>query len=186
MSASPPFYPIDLLPETDNVEHRGEELGLPEVVEIPPEERQDPVYLRSNGAMTGRDGCRVPLPWDSSKPSFGYTTGKAHISLPSWFKEYSVDLEEKSPDSFLSLYRRAAALRKTLQTNEDLEFVSSEKGVLHFKRPNGWEVIMNANDHPVSLPNGAGSRVVLSSGSLGADGQIPGECTVWLGTSSAK
>ena len=43
--------------------YQGEELGLPEVEDIPAELRQDPMWLRSGGVDPGRDGCRVPLPW---------------------------------------------------------------------------------------------------------------------------
>src|SRR5215472_7806729 len=42
--------------------YQGEELGLEEV-DVPPERREDPMFIRSHGRMTGRDGCRVPLPW---------------------------------------------------------------------------------------------------------------------------
>ena len=40
--------------------YQGEELGL-EQVDVAPEDRQDPAYLRTG--EVGRDGCRVPIPW---------------------------------------------------------------------------------------------------------------------------
>src|SRR5690606_42103032 len=43
--------------------YQGEELGLPEAIDIPDEARQDPTWFRTNGERYGRDGCRVPLPW---------------------------------------------------------------------------------------------------------------------------
>ena len=42
--------------------YQGEELGLPEVTDLPPEVLQDPTYARSGGSEKGRDGCRVPAP----------------------------------------------------------------------------------------------------------------------------
>ena len=36
--------------------YQGEELGLPEVEDIPAERRQDPMWLRSGGVDPGRDG----------------------------------------------------------------------------------------------------------------------------------
>ncbi len=42
--------------------YQGEELGLHEVADIPPSERQDPAYFRNPGVDIGRDGCRVPHP----------------------------------------------------------------------------------------------------------------------------
>ncbi len=38
-----------------------------------PDARQDPVWLRSKGTDTGRDGCRVPLPWKANEPSYGFS-----------------------------------------------------------------------------------------------------------------
>ena len=40
--------------------YQGEELGLPEVADIPDELREDPAHKRAG--VPGRDGCRVPLP----------------------------------------------------------------------------------------------------------------------------
>ena len=42
--------------------YQGEELGLPEVEDIPDDRRQDPMFHRSGGVDPGRDGCRVPDP----------------------------------------------------------------------------------------------------------------------------
>ncbi len=53
--------------------YQGEELGLPEVFDLPAEARQDPIWRRSEGAVRGRDGCRVPLPWIGSAPAFGFS-----------------------------------------------------------------------------------------------------------------
>ncbi len=43
--------------------YQGEELGLPDVVDLPDEVRQDPAYFRGAGQDGFRDGCRVPIPW---------------------------------------------------------------------------------------------------------------------------
>src|SRR5690606_38432743 len=48
--------------------YQGEELGLPEVIDLPDERRQDPRFHRTGGASLGRDGCRVPLPWSGHRP----------------------------------------------------------------------------------------------------------------------
>ena len=44
--------------------YQGEELGL-EQVDVAPEHRQDPSYLRTG--EPGRDGCRVPIPWSGTR-----------------------------------------------------------------------------------------------------------------------
>ncbi len=43
--------------------YQGDELGLPEVEDLPLDAIQDPMHARSGGVDPGRDGCRVPLPW---------------------------------------------------------------------------------------------------------------------------
>ncbi|ETE47585.1 alpha-glucosidase/amylase family protein, partial [Salmonella enterica subsp. enterica serovar Infantis str. 119944] len=39
--------------------YQGEELGLPEVEDLPEETLQDPTWKRSGHTDRGRDGCRV-------------------------------------------------------------------------------------------------------------------------------
>lgn len=92
-------------------------------------------------------------------------------------KEHSVDLLDKRPDSTLNLYRKALNLRKTLQTAERLEWVETgNKDVIHFKRPGGWEVVLNGGKSSVPMPKG---KVLLNS-SGGADDVLEGESCAWL------
>ncbi|KAK8861758.1 hypothetical protein IAR55_002581 [Kwoniella newhampshirensis] len=160
--------------------YQGEELGLPEVVDIPDNERQDPTFFRTAGREIGRDGCRVPLPWEASSKNFGYGSGALpHLPQPDWFEDYAVDVEDKDGKSTLNLYRQALRLRKQLQTKEELEWVDGTgENVVHYKRPDGWEIIMNAGKTAVTLPKGK----VLVSSTLDKldDGKLPGETTAWL------
>ena len=48
--------------------YQGEELGLPEVADLPVDVLQDPTWERSGHRVKGRDGCRVPLPWARTGP----------------------------------------------------------------------------------------------------------------------
>ncbi|MBG0738242.1 glycoside hydrolase family 13 protein [Paeniglutamicibacter antarcticus] len=52
--------------------YQGEELGLPEHTTLAAQDRQDPSFFRTNGAESGRDGCRVPLPWRANAPGYGF------------------------------------------------------------------------------------------------------------------
>jgi alpha-glucosidase len=98
--------------------YQGEELGLPEVMDLPMAARQDPVVRRSGGLHLGRDGCRVPIPWERDAASYGFSlTGDPAapwLPQPEWFGDYAVDAELADASSFLSLYRRALALRREL------------------------------------------------------------------------
>lgn len=158
--------------------YQGEELGLQEVAEIAPEQRQDPAFFR--GAEfdgLGRDGCRVPLPWTASGPSFGFGDVEAHLPQPAWFAEHAVEVEEADPSSTLSLYREALRLRRLLQTEERLEWIETGRAdVLRFARPNGWQIVTNFGAEPFGLGEDA-ADVVLGTV---VDGAVPADSTVWI------
>ena len=91
----------------------------------------------------GRDGCRVPLPWEPTGPSFGFGSGPAQPPQPAWFA--GVRRERAGRRSGLDpvLYRRALALRRTLQTDEEFTWVeSADADVLHFRRGD-WHCVAN-------------------------------------------
>ncbi|WP_086839108.1 glycoside hydrolase family 13 protein [Amycolatopsis kentuckyensis] len=94
--------------------YQGEELGLPEVLDLPDDARQDPVFHRSAGREKGRDGCRVPLPWSADAPAFGFSTGTPWLPQPAWFARYAADVQEKDSTSTVHLYRRAIRTRREL------------------------------------------------------------------------
>ena len=60
--------------------YQGEELGLPDSTDMPAEFRQDPTFARTAGAETGRDGCRVPIPWSATAPSLGFGPSDQHVA----------------------------------------------------------------------------------------------------------
>ena len=88
----------------------GQELGLPDGV-IPDSSRQDPIYFRTNGAQKGRDGARVPLPWNGESAPFGFTSGQPWLPLTDAWKELTVEKQSADPKSTLNLYRTALKLR---------------------------------------------------------------------------
>jgi alpha-glucosidase len=157
--------------------YQGEELGLHEVADIPREALQDPIWLRTENTKKGRDGCRVPLPWDTAGHSYGFGAEHAHLPQPAGFSRTAVAAQHGDVDSTLELYRAALRLRRELQTTEDLAWVESERDdVLHFVRPGGWHCISNFGVEPVALPDGV---VRVASGPT-TKGLLPGETTVWL------
>ncbi|WP_125133199.1 glycoside hydrolase family 13 protein [Microbacterium sp. 10M-3C3] len=154
--------------------YQGEELGLPEVAGLEADARQDPTFFRSGGAEIGRDGCRVPLPWRVHAPAFGFGAGGAHLPQPDWFASYAVDAEEEDPASTLSLYRRALAARHALLAEERLDWLETGRDdVLHYVRPNGWEVVTNFGTEPYTL-EAAGRAVVLATGDAASGGEASG------------
>ncbi|WEG09064.1 glycoside hydrolase family 13 protein [Microbacterium horticulturae] len=160
--------------------YQGEELGLPEVIEIPDEARQDPTWFRTNHERYGRDGCRVPLPWVGDAPAYGFnTTGASWLPQPPEWARLARDVEAEDAASTLSLYttllteRRARGLGTgTLKWVEgyDAEVVAFRNGNV--------TVIANLGSEPVALPAGS---VIVASGPL-ADASLPTDTTVWVQT----
>lgn len=159
---------------------QGEELGLPEVADLPPDSLQDPVYERTRHRLKGRDGCRVPLPWTHTGPSFGFGTGGSWLPQPPWWGEYAADLQAGRQESMLELYRAALALRRTLNGDDRVSWVEHPGAVLELRRSNGWACLVNFSTAAAELPAG---RVLLRSWSVasaGAEPTLPADAAVWL------
>nr|WP_296064314.1 glycoside hydrolase family 13 protein [uncultured Actinoplanes sp.] len=162
--------------------YQGEELGLPEVADLPPDALQDPAWVRSGGAEKGRDGCRVPLPWTADGPAFGFGAGTAHLPQPSWFGRYAAASQDGDPASTLTLYREALALRRRLAGGTGLTWVGvdGDDSTVHFRRPDGWLSVTNFGPSAVALPPG---ELLLASGPLdqaSSPPALPADTTAWL------
>ena len=81
--------------------YQGEELGLPEVTDLPAAARQDPRFRRTHGESPGRDGCRVPLPWTRDGADYGFSeTGSPAapwLPQPPEWGGYSVEAQTGRP-----------------------------------------------------------------------------------------
>ncbi|MGO4384330.1 glycoside hydrolase family 13 protein [Specibacter sp. RAF43] len=159
---------------------QGEELGLFEVADLPEDALADPTWFRSNHRVKGRDGCRVPLPWDATAANFGFG-GPPWLPQPDWFAHKAASVQDGAAGSTLEMYRAALSWRRKLQAEESLAWVSEPAAtVSRYRRPNGWEVITNFGKAPAALPSDVVlAKVVLSSGEPAAS-LIPGETTYWL------
>jgi len=158
--------------------YQGEELGLPEVIELDDDYRQDPSFHRTGGEVYGRDGCRVPIPWEPDAPAFGFnTTGESWLPQPETFAPFAHSAQTGVEGSTLELYRRALALRAEhgvgLGTLTWLEGYGDD--VLAF-RNGGITVVANLGDAPVDVPAG---EVILASDPL-EGGAVPSDTTVWV------
>jgi alpha-glucosidase len=139
--------------------YQGEELGLEEVTDIPEELRDDPVFFRSEHGEIGRDGCRVPLPWEPTGPSFGFGSDGAWLPQPPGWGALAASVQGDDPTSMLNLYRAALAIRRAepAMTSTDMTWVDSPLDVLRFRRssPDSTvEVVVNLSGGPVELAPG--------------------------------
>ncbi len=164
--------------------YQGEELGLPEVEDIPPQVRRDPMWLRSGGADPGRDGCRVPLPWSGAEPPFGFSPvgTQPWLPQPADWKDRTVAAQQGDPQSMLELYREALRVRRAEPDLGDgamrwLPGYDDHPAVLAFARDPGVACVVNLSTSPVPLPSHDG--VLLASGALDA-GLLPPDTAVWL------
>ena len=107
-----------------------------------------------------------------------------HLPQPLWFKDYAVDVEQADPDSMLTLYHAALAIRQeslTATRDTTAEQVDMGPDVVAYTRAavggRTFTSITNFGTEPVELPGGS---VVLTSGPLTPDGQLPTDTSAWV------
>lgn len=157
--------------------YQGEELGLHEVWDLPLDVLDDPVWEQSGRTRKGRDGCRVPIPWTSDGPTFGFGEGESWLPQPASFAAVSVGSQTGDPTSTLELYRQLLALRREHLVNDlDLTWLDAPEGVIGFSRGSGVECWVNLSGDPMPLP--ADRTVLVSSAPIEA--VLPANTAVWL------
>jgi len=162
--------------------YQGEELGLPEVVDLPDEARQDPTWFRTGGEKYGRDGCRVPIPWEAGAPAAGFNaTGESWLPQPAGWDAFARDAEAADPASTLHLYQTGLRLRREHRLGAgNVHWLPGFRRSVVALRTRDVVVLTNLGTTPIALPAG---EVLLASGPLEHDGGIallPSDTTVWL------
>jgi alpha-glucosidase len=157
--------------------YQGEELGLHEVADLPRELLQDPTWKRSGHREKGRDGCRVPLPWEAHGPSLGFGPGPAWLPQPQQWAEIARTRQAEDDTSTLALYRKAIRLRRDLGGDGTLEWLRRGSQTLVFRRDNGLICIVNFGPDAVALPTG---ELLVASDVLTRDGLLPTDTAAWL------
>ncbi|GLY94342.1 glycoside hydrolase family 13 protein [Actinoplanes sp. NBRC 103695] len=156
--------------------YQGDELGLWENENIPPEEFADPMWGRRGHS---RDGCRVPLPWSGDEQPFGFSTGTPWLPQPAEWKDRTVQAQTGDPSSMLELYRAAIHLRRREEGlhRSTMAWLDAAPGVLAYTRGPGFASVLNMSGAPVPLPDH--HSCLLASGPL--DGTLlPPDTAVWL------
>ena len=164
--------------------YQGEELGLPDVTDLPDEVRQDPSFFRAAGQDGFRDGCRVPIPWSGEAAPYGFGPvpgGPSWLPQPPQWAELSVAAQTGDPSSTLELYRAALALRRShpaLGAGEGpapgVVWLDAPAGVLAFRRdaPGGsFGCTVNLTGAAVELPR-PGRALLSSAGLVDAEGPV--------------
>ncbi|MCU1445558.1 glycoside hydrolase family 13 protein [Cryobacterium sp.] len=158
--------------------YQGEELGLPEVIHLPDASREDPTWFRTNGERYGRDGCRVPIPWEAAEPSYGFgPTAASWLPQPAEWATLARDAQENVAGSTLELYTQALALRREHELGlGGVDWLPSPSTDVLLFRNGNVIVVANTGDEDVELPAGD----VLLSSELLSGRTLPGDTTAWL------
>lgn len=165
--------------------YQGDELGLPEVEDLPRELLEDPMHARSGGVDPGRDGCRVPLPWSGDAPPFGFSTAATSwLPQPPGWAALTVERQTDDPNSMLSLYRAALALRRqehALATGDLRWLDDAQLGphVLAFVRGEDLACVANMGEVPVPLPR-ASTVLLATEPDLARDWLLGPDAAAWL------
>ena len=162
--------------------YNGEELGLPEHTTLEGKYRQDPTYARTNGQRVGRDGCRVPLPWEAdASASNGFSsTGASWLPQPSSYRVFSRNLQQGVAGSTLELYKRLLKERKAFglgwgEFRWAPEF--QDKNTLAYLN-NGVLVLTNFGPESVVVP--AGEVLATTQHDLTVEHELEHDNTVWI------
>jgi alpha-glucosidase len=161
--------------------YQGEELGLEEV-NVPPDKRQDPIFIHSHGKEAGRDGCRIPLPWHKGRPNAGFSNTDPWLPMPPGWDRFAVDAQSGS-GSMLAFYRRVLALRGRLSRMlpNQLRWLPAPEGVLVYEHGR-LTVAVNFLARPMALS--AVGRLMIASHPLARhrNGRLtlPANSGAWL------
>ena len=158
--------------------YQGEELGLPEVIHLPDSAREDPTWFRTNGERYGRDGCRVPLPWEAAAPSYGFgPSAESWLPQPDEWAGLARDAQVGVAGSTLELYTLALGLRREHALGlGSVEWLDGHADEIVALRNGAVTVVANTGAASVPLPAG---ELLLASGPLPGN-TLPGDTTVWL------
>ena len=163
---------------------QGEELGLPQP-DLSKEETTDPFDLLYWPDAPGREGPRVPIPWEADAPAMGFTSGTPWLPMR-WAPDLAVDRQEADAGSLLHFYRRALKVRRDtgIATPDSVE-PDASTSVLSLRIRCGeteWLAVFNfaANAH-LPVPTRQGYEALLQTG---WDGRrlAPWGAALWKGT----
>jgi alpha-glucosidase len=169
--------------------YQGEELGLEDAI-LPDEARQDPVFFRTKGADKGRDGARVPMPWNS-EPTFGFTNARSWLPIPEEWRGRDVESQKLDSSSSLSLYKQSLRIRashpalqksNSVNVSQSIKWLKVPDGVLAFSREPSFITVANTSDIAQSVDVSGDLLLASSPGAVCTSESllIPAHTTCWI------
>jgi alpha-glucosidase len=175
--------------------YQGEELGLPEVFEIPDDRRQDPVFHLTHGQGIGRDGCRIPMPWTADpETAFGFSHRDAGSISDPWLPQPAdwgsrATTVQERPGTMLDLYRRLSVARRTHAVSHELhaEVIEFGAGLVALRRGT-LVAVLNVTDAAIDLTTiehddvdiVSAARLVLATDAASSPTSIAANSTSWF------
>lgn len=150
--------------------YQGEELGLFEYLDLPAGRRQDPIWRRTRGEQLGRDGCRIPMPWNAHTATLGFgVEGEQSpwLPQPEGYAKLARDSQDKDPLSMLALYRRALHLRKErIAAIDGVRWLDAAEPELLAFDNGAFICVTNTGDEaiPLSVLNPVGTPLLRTAG----------------------
>ncbi|MPZ74660.1 MAG: DUF3459 domain-containing protein [Nitriliruptorales bacterium] len=152
--------------------YAGEELELEDGV-VPVERVLDP---------DGRDGCRAPVPWDSS-PSHGWATPDPWLPWPPEPERRNAQRLRDDASSILHLYRRLLRARRASDAlrHGGMRMLDTPEQVLGFERKSSRDtrvVVVNFDDAPADFALEGAWHVQVASDGAGEGEAFEGRLAV--------
>ncbi|SFJ71321.1 alpha-amylase family glycosyl hydrolase [Jannaschia pohangensis] len=151
--------------------YQGEELGLTQP-DLPRAAVTDPLDLLYWPDGPGREGARVPIPWEEGG-NRGFTTGTPWLPM-TWPEGVSTAVQHIDEGSILRFYRAAFAFRRDGLGPVELQDWSRDGDVIRLHYPKA-AVVLNFGKDPVPID----TRPDFASGPV--ETNLPGRtAAVWL------
>ena len=112
----------------------------------------DPVSVRNVGATSGRDGCRTPMPWDSSAHN-GFSASDPWIDAEPRPPDQTVAGQRADPDAPVHRYRSMLEMRRRHPDmwRASLEWIETSDPLVAALRRGSIAVIANLSAHPTTV-----------------------------------
>ncbi len=158
--------------------YQGDELGLPEA-DVPFERLQDPYGIEFWPEFKGRDGCRTPMPWNSSKPNNGFSKTEPWLPAVKEHTALSVDIQDKDKNSILNSFRSFTSWRKLHKAliKGSISFIEADEEIMSFYREYEDEKLIcffniSANKRDFNYNNPFGEDKFVSGGYKQANNKL--------------
>lgn len=136
-------------------------------------------WFRTDKRVRGRDGCRVPLPWDSNPHDMGFGE-HPWLPQPDYWADLSVTQQELDSRSPLNFYREMIRIRREYDLgNGTFEWGEHPDSNVVVKNST-VTLVLNMADYSATVP---GETVLMASGPVDVTPEgieLPGNTAAWL------